>query len=202
MEGDDDVPAGSIRDSSGRLFFLGPTSRPGVRVPSFFFCTILPLPAGRAGYTPGPACDVAGPAWAGRVGNRGDLSLLSLLLRPPSVKTFTLADALAGIPRCLFILEAALIDLLRHPEDETRRASVRELTRTLSAGCPECGFHASSATLRKIESLLRVPPKAAPELQKQIADKLIELVGMLMAEAQTKGKGRARGVSTPASQKR
>jgi hypothetical protein len=60
------------------------------------------------------------------------------------------------------------------------------MTRTLSAGCPQCGFHASHTTLRKIEALLRVPPKAAPEIQRQIADKLLELVGMLKAQAQRK----------------
>jgi hypothetical protein len=55
-----------------------------------------------------------------------------------------------------------------------------------SSSCKECGFHASHSTLKKIEALLRVPPDAAPELQKQIADKLVELVGLLKAQAQLK----------------
>jgi len=108
------------------------------------------------------------------------------LLRPPSEKTFKLADALAGIPRCLLIFEAALQDLIHDPQDELRRNSAREMVRTLSAGCEQCGFHGSHSRLRKIEALLRVPPKAAPELQKSIADKLMELVGLLKAEAQGK----------------
>jgi hypothetical protein len=53
-------------------------------------------------------------------------------------------------------------------------------------GLPECEFHASHATLKKIEALLRVRPEAALEIQKHIVDKLMELVGMLKAEAQTK----------------
>jgi hypothetical protein len=56
-----------------------------------------------------------------------------------------------------------------------------------ASSCPECGFHASHATLRKIEALLRIPPQAAPELQRQIADKLVELVRMLKAQSQAKG---------------
>jgi hypothetical protein len=112
---------------------------------------------------------------------------MSHLLRPASEKTFSLADALAGVPRCILILEAAVLDVLNDFHSETLRHAAREMTRTLSAGCPECGFHASHGTLRKIEALLRVPPKSAPELQKQIADKLVELVGLLKAQALTKG---------------
>jgi hypothetical protein len=62
-----------------------------------------------------------------------------------------------------------------------------------SSSCKECGFHGSHATLKKIEALLRVPPEAAPELQKQIADKLVELVGMLKAQAQSKDGGDEEG---------
>jgi hypothetical protein len=112
---------------------------------------------------------------------------MSHLLRPPSEKTFNIADSLAGIPRCIHILEAALVDVLNDYHSESLRHVARDMTRTLSAGCPQCGFHGSHAVLRKIEALLRVPPKAAPELQRQIADKLIELVGMLKAQAQAKG---------------
>ncbi len=111
---------------------------------------------------------------------------MSHLLRPPSEKTFNLADALAGIPRCILILESAVLDVLNDFHSESQRHTAREMTRALSAGCNECGFHASHATLRKIEALLRVPPKSVPELQRQIADKLIELVGMLKAQAQRK----------------
>jgi|SRR5579862_8584160 len=112
---------------------------------------------------------------------------MSHLLRPPSEKTFNLADALAGVPRCILILESAILDVLNDFHSESQRHTAREMTRALSAGCRECGFSASLSTLRKIEALLRVPPKAAPELQRQIADKLIELVGMLKAQAQLKG---------------
>ena len=112
---------------------------------------------------------------------------MSHLLRPPSEKTFKIADALAGIPRCILILESAILDVLNDYHSESLRHAARDMSRTLSAGCEQCGFKGSDATLRKIEALLRVPPKAAPELQRQIADKLIELVGMLKAQAQLKG---------------
>ena len=108
---------------------------------------------------------------------------MSHLLRPASEKTFRAADAQAGTPRCLLILEAALQDLISDPYDELRRKYARETVRTLSAGCEQCGFHGSHVTIRKIEALLRVPPKAAPELEKQIGDKLLELVGILKAQA-------------------
>jgi len=69
--------------------------------------------------------------------------------------------------------------------------------RTLSAGCPECGFRESSDLLRKIEALLRVPPTTAPELQKSIADKLLELVALLKAQAQTKSPEEGAGEMRP-----
>jgi hypothetical protein len=111
---------------------------------------------------------------------------MSHLLRPPSEKTFRAADALNNTPRCILLLEAGLVDLLTHPLDEKRRTHARDLARTLSAGCPQCGFHASSRTLRKIEALLRIPPKDAPELQARIADKLLDLVALLKDEALAK----------------
>lgn len=114
---------------------------------------------------------------------------MSHLLRPASEKTFNLADALAGVPRCVLILESAILDVLNDFHSETLRHAARDMTRTLSAGCKECGFVASHSSLRKIEALLRVPPKAVPELQKSIADKLLELVGMLKAQAQSKESG-------------
>lgn len=122
---------------------------------------------------------------------------MSHLLRPPSEKTFSLADALAGVPRCILILEAGILEVLHDFHSETVRAAARELTQTLSAGCKECGFHGSHSTLKKIEALLRVPPDAAPELQKQIADKLMELVGMLKAQAQSKDAGDEEGKKRP-----
>ena len=68
------------------------------------------------------------------------------ILRPASEKTFNIADALAGVPRCLLTLETAVEELCRDFGDDRRRAHVRSLARSLSAGCPDCGFHASSAT--------------------------------------------------------
>jgi hypothetical protein len=111
---------------------------------------------------------------------------MSHLLRPPSEKTFKLADAVAGVPRCILILEAGILEVLNDFHSETVRAAARELTQTLSAGCKECGFVSSDSSLRRIEALLRVPPAAVPELQKSIADKLLELLGMLKAQAQSK----------------
>jgi len=107
---------------------------------------------------------------------------MSHVLRPASEKTFHLADALAGIPRCIVLLEAAVQDYVSDLADEARRLQARDLARSLAAGCPECGFKASSGALRKLHSLLAVQPGSVPELHTSIIDRLGHLVDLVKAE--------------------
>ena len=111
---------------------------------------------------------------------------MSHVLRPASEKTFHLADALAGIPRCIVLLEAAVQDYISDFADEARRLQARDLARSLSAGCPECGFKASSGALRKLHSLLAVVPGSVPELHKSITDRLLHLVDLVKQEGKQK----------------
>jgi len=109
---------------------------------------------------------------------------MSHSLRPASEKTFTLADALAGIPRCILILEGAVAELCRDPQAADRRAHARDLVRSLSAGCPECGFRESSNILRTLDAALSIPPGGSPETQRSLDDRLRDLVGRLKTLAQ------------------
>jgi hypothetical protein len=111
---------------------------------------------------------------------------MSHVLRPSSAALFAISDERAGIPRCIVLLEAALFNVLYDFHSEARRAKARDLVQSLSAGCRRCGFRESSGVLRKIDALLRVPPDTTPALQRSLADKLIELLGMLKAQAQAK----------------
>ena len=108
---------------------------------------------------------------------------MSHILRPASEKTFNIADALAGIPRCIMILEAAVVDVCADPRDAARRQKARELVRSLSAGCPECGFKESSNLLRTLEAILQFPPGGSPEVQTSVAERLLDLVNRLKTVA-------------------
>jgi len=111
---------------------------------------------------------------------------MSHVLRPASAEVFAIADARAGIPRCIMLLEGAVLNVLYDFHSEARRAKARDLVHSLSSGCRKCGFRESSGVLRKIDALLRVPPDSTPALQRSLADKLVELLGLLKAQAQTK----------------
>lgn len=111
---------------------------------------------------------------------------MSHVLRPPSEKTFPIADALAGIPRCVMLVEAALLDLIDDPHDELRRRKARDLVRSLSTGCAECGFKEPESIVRKLTSLLAVPPGGSPALQRSYADRLVEQIGVLKAHAKVR----------------
>jgi hypothetical protein len=111
---------------------------------------------------------------------------MSHVLRPSSAALFAISDARSGIPRCILLLEGAILNVLYDFHSEARRAKARDLVQSLSSGCRRCGFRESSGVLRKIEALLRVSPDTTPTLQRSLSDKLIELLGMLKAQAQEK----------------
>jgi|SRR5579859_882461 len=109
---------------------------------------------------------------------------MSHVLRPSSEKTFNIADARAGIPRCILTLQSAIVELAADFRDDARRGRVRELARSLSAGCPECGFKESSDTLRTIEGLVALSPDSATGLSRSLTERLQELIAILKAQAQ------------------
>lgn len=111
---------------------------------------------------------------------------MSHILRPPSERTFPIADALAGIPRCVMLLESAILELLSNPHDENRRNKVRELVRSLHSGCPECGFKETGTILRKLTSHLAVSPGGGAAVQRSLADRMLEQVALLKAHAQVR----------------
>jgi hypothetical protein len=108
---------------------------------------------------------------------------MSHILRPPSEKTFKIADALAGLPRCLLLLESAVEDLISDPRDEAFRAKVVGQLRSLASGCKECGFRESSNLLRTLEATLPFLPGNSPGHNRSVADRLQEILAMLKAQA-------------------
>lgn len=133
------------------------------------------------GYTSGTFRDVAA-GWAGDV-ETGETSPMGHVLRPASEKTFNIADALAKIPRCVLMVDSAANDVVADLRDDDVRAKARDLVRSLSAGCPECGFRESHGVLRNLYSLLAVAPGGSARLQRSYADRLLELVALLKAGA-------------------
>jgi hypothetical protein len=109
---------------------------------------------------------------------------VSHVLRPASEKTFSLADALAGIPRCVMLVESAVLAFAGDPGNEPLRNRARELVRSLASGCPDCGFKEPPSILRRLTSLLAVPPSGSAALQRSMADRLIDQVSLLKAAAQ------------------
>jgi hypothetical protein len=105
------------------------------------------------------------------------------VLQPPSEKTFSIADALAGTPRCVLLVESAVLALIDAPQDDALRHKARDLVRTLSTGCPKCGFKEPPKTLRKLTSLLAVSPGGSAALRQSVAERLIEQVGLLKDHA-------------------
>jgi hypothetical protein len=108
---------------------------------------------------------------------------MSHILQPPSEKTFPIADALAGVPRCVMLVESAIVALIDAPQDDQLRHKARDLVRTLSTGCPQCGFKEPPKTLRKLTSLLAVSPTGSAALRQSVAERLIEQVGLLKEHA-------------------
>ena len=111
---------------------------------------------------------------------------MSHALRPRSEELYAISDSRSGIPRCIILLEGAVLNVLHDFHSESRRAKARELIQSLSAGCRKCGFRESSGVLRKLDALLRVPPDTSPAFQRSLAEKLVELLAMLKAQAQAK----------------
>ena len=109
---------------------------------------------------------------------------MAQVLRPASEKTFSIADALAGIPRCVMLVESAIQTVIDDPGDENARAKARDLVRSLSSGCPECGFREPASMLKKLLSLLAVSSTESEALRRSYADRLLEQVALLKAHAQ------------------
>jgi len=108
---------------------------------------------------------------------------MSHLLRPPSDKTYSLADLLDRVPRCLLLVEQAVMDLLSDFADEETRLRARDMVQSLFHGCAVCGFRESSDVLRAMDSLLSLPLDTVAGIQLSVAERLVDLVGVLKAQA-------------------
>lgn len=109
---------------------------------------------------------------------------MSHILRPASENVISIADALAGTPRCIVLLEEAVLDLVADFRDDAKRLKARDLVKPLLSGCPTCGFHAKTNSVRAMDSLLSLPGDAVVDLRQRITDRLVELLGVLKAQAQ------------------
>jgi hypothetical protein len=83
----------------------------------------------------------------------------------------------ARVPRCVRVVEEAVLDLLCNFRDPDARDRARDRVRSLSSGCGDCDFRAAAEVLRAIDALLEAPPGPT------ITERLVDLVGQLKAHA-------------------
>jgi len=105
------------------------------------------------------------------------------LIRPPSESTFPAADALLNFPRCIATLELAVRDLLLNFWQEPLRERAWSLAQEMSDGCKLCGFRESSVLLRSLQALLALSVEDTKGIQRSIAERLLELIGILKEQA-------------------
>ncbi len=105
------------------------------------------------------------------------------ILRPPSESAFSFADAIGGVPRCLLVLESAVRKVLSNFWEDRARRGALDLAAKLLSGCPDCGFRESSGLLRSLHSLLSMPVESTAGIQLSLAERLLDLVGLLKDQA-------------------
>jgi len=105
------------------------------------------------------------------------------LIRPPSECMFPAADALVSVPRCIETLEVAVRDLLVNFWQEPLRERAWSLAQEMSDGCRDCGFRESSVLLRSLQALLALSVEDTRGIQRSIAERLLELIGILKERA-------------------
>lgn len=108
---------------------------------------------------------------------------MSHILRPPSESAFSFADAIGGVPRCLLVLESAIRKVLSDFWEERARRRALDLVASLLSGCAECGFRESSGLLRSMTSLLSLSHESTAGIQLSLAERLLDLVGLLKDRA-------------------
>jgi len=79
------------------------------------------------------------------------------------------------IPRCVRVVEEAVLDLLCNFRDPDARDRARDRVRSLASGCCDCDLRAGDDLLRAIDALLEAPPGPA------ITERLVDLVEQLKA---------------------
>jgi hypothetical protein len=94
----------------------------------------------------------------------------------------------AKVPRCVRRVEEGVLDLICDFRDADARGRARDRVRSLYDGCPECGFRESLDVLRTLEALLTVPPHVVPGGLLGMADRLIDLVGLMKRHALSRAK--------------
>ena len=104
---------------------------------------------------------------------------MSHILRPPSDSAFSFSDAIGGVPRCLLVLDSAVRKVLTDFWEDAARTRALNLASSLLTGCRECGFRESSGLLRSMISLLSMPTDSTAGIQMSLAERLLDLVGLL-----------------------
>jgi hypothetical protein len=104
---------------------------------------------------------------------------MSHILRPPSDSAFSFTDAVGGVPRCLLVLDSAVRKVLTDFWEDGARTRARNLACSLLTGCRDCGFRESSGLLRSMVSLLSISADSTAGIQMSLAEKLLDLLGLL-----------------------
>jgi hypothetical protein len=105
------------------------------------------------------------------------------LIRPPSESTFPAADSQLNFQRSIQTLELAVDDLLIHFWHEPLRTRAFTLAQEMAEGCRVCGVKESSVLLRSLQALLSLSVEDTRGIQRSIAERLLELIGLLKEQA-------------------
>ncbi len=105
------------------------------------------------------------------------------LIRPPSESPVPAADALLKFARSIEALELAVRDLLVNFWHEPLRERAWSLAQEMSDGCKGGGFRESSVLLRSLQALLALSVEDTKGIQRSIAERLLELMGILKEQA-------------------
>ncbi|HVR87621.1 MAG TPA: hypothetical protein VMU54_25060 [Planctomycetota bacterium] len=101
------------------------------------------------------------------------------LIRPPAEPAVAAANSRLNFQRCIRTLEFAVGDLLINFWHEPLRQRAGILVQKMSEGCKACGVQESSGLLRSLQALLSLSAEDTRGIQRSVAERLLELIGLL-----------------------
>jgi hypothetical protein len=105
------------------------------------------------------------------------------LSRPPSESSFSGAEIRQDFPGSIRTLEEAVRDLLINFWHGPLRERAWSLAREMSEASRVSGYKESAVVLRSLQALLSLSAEDTRGIQRSIAERLLELIGLLKEQA-------------------
>ncbi|HLY76192.1 MAG TPA: hypothetical protein VKU80_18980 [Planctomycetota bacterium] len=105
------------------------------------------------------------------------------LIRPPGEPSLSGAEVHRDFPGSIRTLEEAVRGLLINFWHGPLRERARSIAREMSEACRVSGYKESAVLLRSIQALLSLSAEDTRGIQCSIAERLLELVGLLKEQA-------------------